>query len=142
MAELTITSSSCLGTGTFTSAIAQAGQTITAGMVVYKKSSESKWYKSQNDGNSEESGVGVEMGISMTDSVLADQYFVIIKSGTITIGATVVAGTSYYVGATAGAICLFSDIGTGGTKYITFVGYATTTAIINVSLNATGLFKA
>lgn len=142
MAELTITSASCLATGTFTKDVGQAGETITAGMGVYKKSTDNKFYKMQNDGTAEESGSGVVQGISLTDSVLAGQYFVFLTSGTITIGAVVVAGTYYYVGATAGALCLYSDIATGGTKYVTIVGYATTTAIIKVAIDATGILKA
>ncbi|HWH79617.1 MAG TPA: hypothetical protein VNT76_19695 [Candidatus Binatus sp.] len=142
MAELTITSSACLATGSFQKTLGQAGETITAGMVVYKKSSDGKMYKAQNDGTLEESCSGVDNGVSLTDSVLAGQYFVYLTGGTITIGATVVAGTAYYLGATAGSISLFSDIGTGGTKYVTIIGFATTTAIINVAINPTGTFKA
>ncbi len=142
MAELTIVSASCLATGTFAKDYGQAGETITAGMVIYKKASDSKFYKSQNDGTAEESGVGVTMGISLTDSVLAGQYFAYLTSGTITIGATIVAGTYYYVGATAGAICLYSDIATGGTKYISIIGYATSTTVLKVAFDATGILKA
>jgi hypothetical protein len=141
MAELSITAASCLATGTHQKTFGQAGETITAGMVIYKKASDSKFYKAQNDGTAEESGSGVDMGIAL-GAATASQYLVYLTSGTITIGATVVAGTQYYVGPTAGMIGEYSDIATGGTKYVTFIGYATSTTIIAVAFNATGILKA
>ncbi len=141
MAELTITVAQVLPTGTYTKTYGAVAEAVTQGQVCYQLADQT-WKLAQNDGTALESGSGTNMGIAI-GAALTGQFTVFLTGGTITIGtALVVAGTTYYVGATAGSICLFSDIATGGTKYISIIGYATTTAIISVSFNATGLFKA
>lgn len=138
MATLSITATSVTAATTGVSKIiVQFGETITAGQPIYQKASDSLFYKMQADGTTAESGTGVIYGIALSGGS-ANQWGVCATSGPVTIGATVVVGTHYYVHATAGLIGLFSDL--ASTNYITDLGYATTTAIITLSgTGATGL---
>ncbi|MBV9549103.1 MAG: hypothetical protein JO256_05450, partial [Alphaproteobacteria bacterium] len=67
-----------------------AGETITAGQPVYRSSTDGKWYKA--DSNSGTAEARVPLGIALCGSS-ASQPVSVQKSGTITIGATVTAGT-------------------------------------------------
>jgi predicted transcriptional regulator len=113
-----------------------SGETITAGMAVYLKSSDGRYWKSQMDGTAAEAAIA---GIATTGSS-AGQNVVVQIGGTLTIGGTVVAGTVYIVSATAGGICPVADI--ASTNYLSIVGYATTAAIIVVTKQATGVVHA
>jgi len=120
-----------------TKIIVQFGETVTGGQPIYQKAADNLWYKMQSDGTAAESGVGVNYGIALGGGT-ANVWGVCATAGPVTIGATVVVGTHYYVHATAGLIGLFSDLASG--NYITDLGYATTTSIITLSgTGATGL---
>lgn len=137
MADITITAASVAkGTDVTTVSNYPAGETITAGQVVYLKSSDSKWWKAQADGTAEESGSGVQVGIALHGS-LANQPLVVQTAGTITIGATVVVGTTYVVAATAGGIAPHADL--VSTNKYTRVGYGITTGSLQIDVRATGL---
>lgn len=134
MADVTITAGSVAPSGsTYTKTLVTFGEAVTQGMSVYLKSSDSKYYKAQADGTAEESTVA---GIALS-SCSTNQLGAILTSGTLTIGGTVVKGTPYYVSTTAGGICPFGDL--GSTNYVSLIGFATTTGIISVSLNPTGI---
>lgn len=114
-----------------------AGETITAGMAVYLKSSNTKWMKMQCDGAAEESGVGVRTGIALHGS-LDGQPLAVQETGVITIGDTVVVGTIYTVSAAAGKICPHADL--VSTNKVTVLAIAITSANLNLAVkNATGL---
>ena len=133
MADISITAANVAATGTFQKQPVQFGETVTAGQVVYLKSSDTKYWKAQADGTSEEaSAAGICLG-----GAAANQYGVILTGGTITIGGTVVKGTPYFVSTTAGGICPHADL--ASTNYVTLIGFATSTAIISVSFSATGV---
>ena len=118
----------------------KAGEAFDAGMVVYRKASDGKWWKAQCDGTAEESGVGVQIGIAITTGV-ADQYVVVQTGGDINLGATVaIAAGPYVVSATAGGIAPMADL--ASTNRLTWVGYAISTSIVRLWLTATGLQKA
>lgn len=137
MADISITAANVAkGTGAVVVNNYPAGESVTAGQVVYLKSSDSKWYKAQADGTSEESGYGVQRGIALHASA-ANQPLVVQTAGLITIGATVVAATEYVVSATAGGIAPHADL--ASTNKYTRVGYATTSAILMVEMNPTGV---
>lgn len=138
MATLSVTATSVTAASTgVAKVIVQFGESVTAGQPIYQKASDGLYYKMQADGTAAESGVGVTYGVALSGGS-ANQWGVLATSGPITIGATVVVGTHYYVHATAGLIGLFSDL--ASTNYITDLGYATTTAIITLSgTGATGL---
>lgn len=108
-------------TGARTSTV-QWGETITAGMCVYKKASDGKYYKSDND---VDSATANALGIALTGGS-ADGYGIVMTAGTLNIGATTAKGMAYVVSDTAGGIRPVSDTWTTG-EYITHLGYATNT---------------
>lgn len=116
-----------------------AGATITAGQAVYLDSSNT-WQLAQADGTAAEAGSGLNFGISLHASV-SGQPLAVQTGGTITIGATVVAGTPYVVSATAGGIAPFADL--VSTNRVTYLAYATTTGILDLNFKKyTGVTKA
>lgn len=121
MADLTVTAASVLhSAGTKETGI--AGETITAGMAVYLKSSDSKLWKAQADGTAAEAAA---VGIAL-HAALAGQPLVYAANGaTINIGATTSKATVYVVSAAAGAVAPIADL--VSTNYITHLGYATAT---------------
>ena len=137
MAALAVTANSCIVTGTYTAIVIQAGETVTAGMVLYKKSSDSKWYKAQADGTAEESGSGVQMCIALGNCV-ASQFIGGLTSGTVTSGATHTKGYTVYLHTTAGSFTE-TEADVASTNYKTYIGVANSTAIMNVNFNATGI---
>lgn len=116
-------------TGARTSTV-QWGETITAGQCVYKKTSDGKYYKADND---VDSATANAVGIALTGGA-GDAYGVVLTAGEITIGATTTAGAAYVVSSTAGGICPDGDLGSG--DYITHLGYATTTGKIVLGIKA------
>lgn len=133
MADLTVTAASVSGT---TQTIL-AGETITAGMAVYLKSSNNRWMKAQCDGTAEEAGSGVRLGVALHGS-LAGQPLIVQESGTISIGATVTVGVLYCVSATAGGICPQADL--VSTNKITVIGMGATAETIDLArIGYTGL---
>lgn len=112
-----------------------AGETITAGQLVYRKSTDSRWWLLQQDGTAEEAGVGVQTGIALHGS-LAGQPLSVQTGGSITIGATIAAGVVYYGHDTAGGIGPVADNGSGDRIFI--VGYGTSTTVMQLLLRATG----
>ena len=132
MADITITAANVKkGTGAQTQE-GTAGESITAGMPVYLKSSDSKLYKADANVTSAEAAI-VRVALHVAS---ADQPLIYQTSGPLTIGGTVVAGTAYYVSATAGGICPFADL--SSTNYASQVGVATSTSVLQVRLYATG----
>lgn len=121
MADLTVTATSVAFTsGTQTTGT--AGETITAGMGVYLKSSDSQLYKAQADGTAAEA---TAVGISL-HAATDNQPLTYAGSGsTINIGATTSKATTYVVAATAGGVAPQADLTAG--QYITRLGYATAT---------------
>lgn len=57
--------------------------------------------------------------------------------GPITIGATLTAGVAYYCSGTAGGIAPVADVTTGW--YVTIVGIATSTTVLDVKFHASGV---
>jgi hypothetical protein len=55
------------------------------------------------------------------------------------VGTTLVVGTTYCVGSTAGAIVPISDLTTG--DYVTILGTASTTTQLDLAIKASGVVK-
>jgi hypothetical protein len=66
-----------------------------------------------------------------------NQPIAILKSGSITIGATITAGVGYYLSDTPGGICPVADIGSG--EYSVLIGMATSTTALNVDIQPSGV---
>lgn len=136
MADISVTAASVVPGSDAIYVDGTAGETITAGMTCYKSTSDSKWYKADNNDTAAKAVVG---GISLNGASL-NQPIRIQTGGTITIGATVAVGTIYVQSTTAGGIAPSADLATG--NYVTILGVATTAAIIKLGLNVSGIAKA
>jgi hypothetical protein len=135
MADISITAGSVVAAASATKESGIAGATITAGQVVYKDTSDNKYKLA--DGDSATAAVRKPIGIAL-NGASNGQPLAIVKSGLVTIGATVVAGTAYYLSDdTPGGIAPLADIGSGDD--VVFLGIATTAAILNLNIMITGV---
>ncbi len=98
-----------------------AGEAFTAGMMVYLKSTDLKWYKAQCDGTAEEAGSG-GIGMALFTADAAGARGSIARPGAIvTVAASgLTVGIPYWIGNAAGALDPLADLGT--TDKITFAG--------------------
>lgn len=134
MADLTITAANVVAGSDAVTENGIAGATITAGQLVYLDSSTNKYGLA--DSNSATAAVRVVRGIALHAS-LANQPLTIQRSGSITIGATMTAGVTYYASDTPGGICPVADVGAG--EYSTVIGMASSTTVLVVAIQASGV---
>jgi hypothetical protein len=134
MSDITITAASVVKGAGATLESGYAGETITAGMAIYKASATGLWMKA--DSNSATAEAKKPRGIALCGSSL-NQPVVVQTGGDITIGATVVAGTIYCLSATAGGICPQADLTTGDD--VAVVGVAKSATVLGLSLYAPGV---
>jgi len=134
MADLSITPSS-VATSLGSQVSATAGVAIAAGQTVYLDSTTSTIKLADASALLSSAVVGVAV-----NSAAAGQPVTYQPTGLITIGATVVTGTAYYLSATAGGICLESDLVSG--EYVTFLGIATSTTVISLNIVTSSTAKA
>ena len=109
------------------------GETGTAGMSVYLKSSTNKWMKAQCDGTAEEAGYGVRFGV-LLNAMINGQPAVVQESGIVTIGATVTVGVMYCISDTYGGICPIAAVPSG--SKITIIGIGATSGTIDMAPKA------
>lgn len=119
MADLTITATSVLPSGTGSTTSGTAGETILTGEVVYLKAADARLWKAQADGTAEE---GTAAGVAL-NGASAGQPLQVQTGGPMTIGATTVKTTTYVLSALAGKICPQADL--VSTNRIVRIGYAT-----------------
>lgn len=113
-----------------------AGASITAGQALYLDSSTNTLKLAQCDGTTAEAtGVGIALNGGSSGQVIT-----YVKGGTVTIGGTIVAGTPYCIGTGAGDIVPFADL--ASTNKVSFLGWGSTTAILTLGINNTGVTKA
>lgn len=131
MADISQTAANvAIGAQTTPTRIVQYGESVTQGMPLYKATT-GKWY--QCDAN-DTSAKAVCEAIALTPGG-ADAYgLVALPSATpgaslVNLGATLAVGTMYAVSATKGAIAPVADI--TSTQYVTAIGIATTTALLD-----------
>lgn len=131
MADVTVTAAEVLPTATTEFATGTAGETITAGEPLYKKSADSDaLWKCDADTSAESDCVGIAL-CSGGDG----QQLVYATGGSIDPGFTAVVGEAYAVSATVGRIAPVSDITTTD-DFVTFLGIATTAANLKLSIFA------
>jgi hypothetical protein len=129
MADLTITAANVIAGSNATKESGIAGEAITAGQAVYKSSTTGKYMKA--DSNSGTAEARKPLGIALNGA--ADgQPLAVQKAGDITIGATLTAGTAYYLSDTAGGICPLADVGVG--EYICLLGLAKSTSVLALNI--------
>lgn len=128
MADISITAASVLaGTGA-TRETGLAGAAIAIGEVVYKDSN-GKYQLADADGAT---ALRSPIGFALSGASAANQPIHVLKSGPLTVGAVLTAGTAYYLSDTPGKICPLADV-TGG-DYIVLIGLATSTSVLQVNI--------
>jgi hypothetical protein len=137
MADLVITAASVVAGSTARITEGTAGVALTAGQVVYQEASTG--LMKLCDCNSATAEVRVPKGIAL-HAAAANQPVAFLTQGPITIGATVTAGTTYFVSGTAGGIRPAADNTTG--DYVSIVGIATSTTVIDVLFHQSGVAMA
>jgi hypothetical protein len=134
MAALSITAGNVVGGVGISQLNGFAGEAITAGQPCYCASDTGLYMKAKDDTAAHAAAVGIAL-----NGAALNQPLFLCTAGPLTIGATVSAGTVYYVGDTAGDITA-SDVGTG--EYVTVLGVATSASVINIKINVSGVAKA
>lgn len=119
MAAISITAANVTKTSTTQTAVGTAGETITAGMPVYLKTSDSRLWKA--DAN-DTAATATVVGISLHGASAGQPLVYAVPNYSLVIGATLVVGSWYFLGTTAGAIVPAGDITTS--SYPTCIGYA------------------
>ncbi len=134
MADLTITAASVLaGSGAVTEN-GTLGATVTAGQVVYKDTADGRFKLADSNGTS--ALIRTPYGIALNGGA-SGQSVKVLRAGPITIGASVTAGTDYWLSDTPGGICPRADLGSG--EYPSLIGLATSTTVIQVDLQSSGV---
>ena len=134
MADITITAASVVPGTNARTETGTAGETITAGKAVYKSSTTNKYMLA--DSNSATAEARQATGIALNGASL-NQPVTVVKGGDVTIGATVTAGTAYYLSDTPGGICPVADIGAG--EYVCLLGIAKSTTVLTVGIQYPGV---
>lgn len=129
MADLTITAANVVAGSNARTERGTAGETITAGHVVYHDDTTKKWTKA--DSNSATADARQAIGIALHGAAL-NQPITVQTGGDITIGATLTAGTDYYLSDTPGGICPRADIGAG--EYVCLLGLAKSTTVLSLNI--------
>jgi len=133
MADITITAANVIAGSGSKRVSGTAGATITAGQAVYLDTADSKYKLADADGAV---GVRSPAGIAL-NGASNGQPLAVLTSGPITIGGTVTAGVAYYLSPNPGGICPVADVLSG--DYPTIMGIATTTAILNIKIQESGV---
>jgi hypothetical protein len=134
MTDLTITSTNVVGDGSARRTTGTAGVAITAGQAVYFDTTVNKWLLA--DSNSATVAAKTAGGIALNGAAL-NQPVVVHVDGDLTIGATLVPGTAYYLSATAGGICPAADLTTGSA--VCELGLAKSATVLAVRIVAPGV---
>lgn len=112
-----------------------AGATIAAGQVVYLDSATTgKWQLADN--NSATAAARVPHGVALNGAAL-NQPIAVQTEGDVTIGATLVAGTAYYLSDTPGGVCPLADLLAG--EYVVLLGLAKSTSVLSLNIQNSGV---
>lgn len=135
MADLSITAANVkAGSASTRVQLVQAGETIDQGEPAYL-ASDGKYY--QTDAN--DTAIKAQAkGIAITPAS-ADGYFLLAVDGLINLGATLAVGQIYVCSATKGGIAPYADLTTN--DFVTILGVATTTALLDINLLVSGVQK-
>lgn len=122
--------------------LVQFGEAVTQGQPVYQSTADSKYYQCDaNDGVAK----AVAAGIAITPAALDGYGVIAVPASTpgkslVNLGATLAVGTVYAVSATKGGIAPIADLSSG--QFITVLGVATTTALIDLQIVVSNTAKA
>ncbi len=134
MADLAITPANVLAMATASTERSIAGATILAGQVVYKEAATGQYKLAGARSGIAEAKIPYAIAL---DGAATGQPLIVLTGGPITIGATVVAGTAYYLSHTAGGIKPVADL--ASTDLVTLIGIATSTTVIDVRIHQSGV---
>ncbi len=134
MADISVTAANCVPVAGTQVEYGTAGETIAAGKAIYLAAATNRWMLA--DSNAAGAEARTATALALTGSS-AGQPIGLMRSGDVTLGGTVVAGTAYYLSDTPGGICPVADIGSG--EYVCLVGIATTTAVLRLKFEYTGV---
>jgi hypothetical protein len=130
MTDISVTAASVLAGTDATIENGSAGEAIAAGKAVYKSSTTKKWMLA--DSNSATAEARKATGVVLNGAAL-NQPVTVQRAGDITIGATLTAGTDYYLSDTPGGICPRADIGSG--EYVCLLGLAKSTTVLALDIS-------
>lgn len=136
MSDISITAANVIAAAGGSTKQGQAGETITAGMPVYQDPTSHKWMKA--DCNSATAVARQAGGIALCGAAL-NQPIVVLLSGDVTIGGTLVAGEPYYLSGTAGGIRPKADLTTG--DYVCLLGLAKSTTVLSLAIQFPGVVE-
>lgn len=134
MSDLSITAASVVAADNAKKTSGIAGETITAGQMVYRDTTTHKFMKA--DSNSATAAARTPIGVAMHGASL-NQPLMVQTDGDVTIGATMTAGVAYYLSDTPGGICPVADVGSG--EYACVVGIAKSTTLLALGIKASGV---
>lgn len=134
MADISITATSVVKGASASVINGTAGASVTAGQAVYLDTSTSTYKLA--DADSGTAAARTCDGIALNGAA-SGQPLQVLSGGPVTIGATLSVGVGYYLSKTAGGICPVADLTTGA--YPTFLGFATSASVLNVSRVAAGV---
>jgi len=132
MADLSITAASVVKGADASIETGIAGATVTAGQPVYLDETTGKYLLSDNNA----SGKKTVRGIALNGAAL-NQPLTIQTRGEITIGATLTAGSPYYLSATAGGIAPEADLSSG--MDVVLLGLAKSTTVLVLDVRVAGV---
>lgn len=135
MADISITAANVkAGSASTRVQLVQAGEAIDQGDPAYL-ASDGKYY--QTDANDTAVKAQVK-GIAITPAS-TDGYFLLAVDGLVNLGATLAVGQVYVVSASKGGIAPYADLTTN--DFVSIVGVATTTALLDINLLVSGVQK-
>lgn len=112
------------------------GSTISDGQVAYFDVADSKYKLSDSNLSA---AIAASVGVFVTPGIDTGYGYVATGGSIILVGTTMVVGTVYCVGATAGSIVPISDLTTG--DYVTILGTASTATQLDLAIKASGVVK-
>lgn len=131
MPALSVTANSCVNIDATTDT-RLAAETITAGQSLYAPASTTCGLA-----DSDAAGKTTVIGVALNGGATGQPIVYAKTGGTITLGATMVAGLDYYLSATAGGIEVVAGVTSGCRKVR--IGYATTTTILYIDIKDYGV---
>ncbi|NEJ73792.1 hypothetical protein GR197_25165 [Rhizobium phaseoli] len=134
MADIVITPANVLAASNAERDAGIAGETITAGKAIYLAATTNRWMLA--DSNSATAEARQAKAIALNGASVG-QPVAFQKSGDITIGGTLVAGSAYYLSDTPGGICALADVGSG--EYVCLLGLAKSTSVLAMGIQYPGV---
>jgi hypothetical protein len=136
MADLSITAANVVAADNAVKETKLAGAAITAGQALYVDADSGKFLLADSD--SATAAAKTASHIALNGAAL-NQPLTAMKSGDVTIGATLTAGATYFLSNTAGGICPDADVGSG--ENVCQIGIAKSTTVLSVRIQAPGVSR-